>query len=213
MSAASSLAMWYPLLMYLVQCTAPSSTGQVRQATVLCRAKMQLAAEETLQALRNADDALIELNSEASSSVKQDRKSKGGENGRGVTIATASPRLHACSSAALSSPLTQYASWHPQHRMSSKFSAECHSPKPDHTESQGVSLKHSVGSARTPLFQGRRWKGHLRRKRGERRQPQASVAPLRAIESMRPTAATASIRLPQIRQVRLSASCSFAAYY
>ena len=56
---------------------------------MLCRARMQLAAEETLQALRNADDALIELNSEASSSTKQDRKGKGGVNGREVTPATA----------------------------------------------------------------------------------------------------------------------------
>ena len=56
---------------------------------MLCRARMQLAAEETLQALRNADDALIELNSETSSSVKQDKKSKGGVDGREVTPATA----------------------------------------------------------------------------------------------------------------------------
>ena len=91
MIAASSLAMWCPLLMHLVQYTAPICMGQVRQAKVLCRAKMQLAAEETLQALRNADDALVELNSEASTSVKQDKKSRGGANGTEVTFATARP--------------------------------------------------------------------------------------------------------------------------
>ena len=89
MIAAYPLAIWCPLLMYPVQRTAPTCMGQAHHATVLCRAKMQLAAEETLQALRNADDALIELNSEASSSTKQDRKNKGGVNGREVTPATA----------------------------------------------------------------------------------------------------------------------------
>ena len=73
-----------------------------------------------------------------------------------------------------------------------------------------MSLKRSVGSARTPLFPGRHWKGLPRRKRGERRHPQALAAPQKAIASIQATAATASIRSPQIQQVCLSASCSFA---
>ena len=63
-----------------------------------------------------------------------------------------------------------------------------------------------------PPLPGTPLEGPPRRKRGSRRQPQASVARQRAMESMKVTAATASTRSPQIQQVCIFPSCSFAAH-
>ena len=41
--------------------------------SIVCRAEMQIAGEETLQALRNANDALVEISSESSPAASSRR--------------------------------------------------------------------------------------------------------------------------------------------
>jgi len=41
---------------------------------MLCRAEMQIAGEETLQALRNANDTLVELSSETPPSSRRNKR-------------------------------------------------------------------------------------------------------------------------------------------
>ena len=136
---ATSLAMWCSLLMHLVIQTAAICMAHFCEAEVLCRAELQMAAEETLQALRNANDALIELNSEASSSIKQDKKSKGDVKGREVRSTTWLNCI-ACPLQLSKNPSKPVSVMASAARMSSTTPVVRHSPQQNHTESRRLSL-------------------------------------------------------------------------